>query len=409
MSWLSAFAADFQQHWVTYVGIPMLAAFIGYVTKLLALEMMYRPVEFRGIPPYLGWQGVVPRKAEKMAGAAADLLVGRLITIEEIVSKLDPERMIQELEQPLQRVSEDLIREVGERFMPTLWAQLPEFARVRVVRRLQKEIPQLSVNLWRDVLQEPSRYFDAKQLLVSNMVKDKVLLNEIFRSIGHKEFIFFRNAGFWFGLILGFVQLACWLLWHKAWLIPAFGGLVGLISDWLALQMLFRPLNPVKFMGVTFQGKFISRQNEVAVDYATLIAKQLLTPANMVEHLMSGPFAEQLVDLLHRHVSQAADDQLGIARPLVLYALGSERYQEMRQLIVQRIIELIPEASKHVEAYAMDALDINDTIVRKMSLLTPVEFEGMLRPAFKEDEKTLVLCGAILGFIVGELQVQLML
>jgi len=32
-----------------------------------------------------------------------------------------------------------------------------------------------------------------------------------------------------------------------------------------------------------------------------------------------------------------------------------------------------------------------------------------LRPAFKEDEKTLILAGAILGFIIGELQVQIML
>jgi hypothetical protein len=41
--------------------------------------------------------------------------------------------------------------------------------------------------------------------------------------------------------------------------------------------------------------------------------------------------------------------------------------------------------------------------------MTPEEFEGMLRPAFKEDEPTLILVGAILGFLVGELQIHLML
>lgn len=44
--------------------------------------------------------------------------------------------------------------------------------------------------------------------------------------------------------------------------------------------------------------------------------------------------------------------------------------------------------------------------VAAMERLTPEEFEGMQCPAFKEDEKTLVLAGAALGFLIGELQVR---
>ena len=57
----------------------------------------------------------------------------------------------------------------------------------------------------------------------------------------------------------------------------------------------------------------------------------------------------------------------------------------------------------------MDALDIQNTIVSRMDKLSPEQFEGMLRPAFKQDEWKLVLCGAVLGFIVGEMQFLLML
>jgi hypothetical protein len=35
------------------------------------------------------------------------------------------------------------------------------------------------------------------------------------------------------------------------------------------------------------------------------------------------------------------------------------------------------------------------------------EFEQLLRPAFQQDEWKLIAVGAILGFVVGELQVQL--
>lgn len=406
---MQAIAADFRAHLWIYLSMPLIAALVGYVTKLLALEMMFRPLEFVGIRPWFGWQGVVPRKAQKMAGTATDLLLGNIIRVDELVQRLDPVRMVREVEPLLHSASEDLVREIGERYIPGFWNLMPEFARRSVVRRVQAEIPQVAVLLWQDIARRPAHYLDVRHLLVTNLVRDKALLNDIFRRIGGKEFVFFRNAGFWFGLVLGLVQLACWMSWHQAWLLPAFGAIVGLSSDWIALQMMFRPLYPKKFLGITLHGKFIARQREVARDYASLIAKELLTPANMIEELLRGPFADRVVDLLQQHVRNATDEQLGLARPLVLAAMGSARYLEIRRHIVSRLLELLPQTSREIEQYALDALDINNTIVARMDLLTPEQFEGLLRPAFKEDEKTLVLCGAVLGFVVGELQVQLMI
>jgi hypothetical protein len=52
MSW-HAIVADFQAHFWSYLGMPLVAAFVGYTTKIAALEMMFRPIEFIGIKPYL--------------------------------------------------------------------------------------------------------------------------------------------------------------------------------------------------------------------------------------------------------------------------------------------------------------------------------------------------------------------
>ena len=48
-------------------------------------------------------------------------------------------------------------------------------------------------------------------------------------------------------------------------------------------------------------------------------------------------------------------------------------------------------------------------LVSKMQQLTDEEFEGVLRPAFQQDEWKLIAVGAALGFLVGELQVYVML
>jgi hypothetical protein len=43
-----------------------------------------------------------------------------------------------------------------------------------------------------------------------------------------------------------------------------------------------------------------------------------------------------------------------------------------------------------------------------MQTLSPEEFEGLLRPAFEQDEWILIAVGAALGFLVGEMQVLVM-
>jgi len=87
----------------------------------------------------------------------------------------------------------------------------------------------------------------------------------------------------------------------------------------------------------------------------------------------------------------------------------SERAAITKRLIADKVVERMPDTLKHIERYAADAMDIRNTLVAKMQQLTPSQFEGLLRPAFQQDEWILIAVGAALGFLVGELQVFIML
>lgn len=401
--------ADFQANMWLYISIPFVSGIIGYVTKVVAIQMMFSPMEFVGIKPFLGWQGIVPRKAEKMAMISVDLMTSKLIKPSEIFGRLDPERIAKEIEIPMMAAAEDVVREVAQQYQPGLWEGMPEFARQKIIARVKAESPAVVAAIMQEVKNNTDKYFDIKHMVLTNLMKDKALLNDIFKKVGKQEFRFFSNAGFYFGFGIGLVQMVCWLLFKQPWMLPAFGGFVGFFSDWIALQMMFRPQLPTRFMGMTFQGLFLKRQKEVAADYAALISKQLLTPANMMEELFRGAFSDRIMELVHKNVKRLVDEQAGVARPLVVYAVGSQRYIEMKNTVADRILQKMPETMKHVEAYAEDAMDVRNTLVSRMQELTPQEFEGMLRPAFKEDEWSLIAVGAVLGFLVGEAQIQFML
>ncbi len=409
---LQSIIADFQQHFWLYISIPFISGFIGYITKVIAIQMMFGPLEFKGVRLFgipLGWQGIVPRKAEKMATTAVELMTTKLIKPEEIFARLDPKRIAKEIELPLMVAAEDITREVAQEYQPGLWEGMPEFARRRLIKRVQAKAPQIVEHIMSEVQNDVKKYFDIKHMVVNNLLKDKRLLNEIFKKVGRQEFKFFTNVGFVFGFAIGLVQLLCWILFKQPWMLPAFGGFVGFFSDWMALQMMFRPLQPKKIMGFTLQGLFIRRQNEVAADYAALISKQLLTSGNMMEELFTGTHSDKVIELVGRYVKQEIDQQAGIVKPLVVYAMGGQKYQSLKEQVAVRILAQLPETMKYIESYAEDAMDIRNTLVSRMQDLTPEEFEGMLRPAFKEDEWSLIIVGAVLGFLVGEMQIHLML
>ncbi len=400
---------DLAEHWHVYATMPFIAALIGYLTKRVAIEMMFRPLEFVGIRPFLGWQGVIPANARRMATTAVDLLTGHLLDPKEIFARLDPDRMVRELEQPLLRAVEGITREVMEQYQPRLWDALPERARRMLINQVHAQAPKVVTKLMRELSGNVEDVLDVKDMLVTNMVRDKALTCRLIKEVAQPELRFIAHSGIYFGFVIGLVQIAAWALTKEPLVMPIFGFLTGFVTDWLALKMIFYPRRPRRFLGIRWQGLFQKRRQQVAVDYGGLIADEVLTGANVMEAVLTGPRSDRLFELITREVQRTIDQQAGAAKPIVALTVGGRQYQEMKRAAAAKAIEYLPDTMRHVEGYATDALDVRNTIVDKMQQLSPVEFEGILRPAFRQDEWKLILTGAVIGGLIGELQVLVLL
>jgi len=408
-SW-SQIVVDVQLNWWLYLSMPFVAALIGYVTKIVAIKMMFQPIEFIGIKPFFGWQGIVPRKAATMASIACDTMTSRLIRPEDIFNKLDPDRIAKEIEKPLLAAVEDITREVAAVYSPGLWEAAPETVKRLIISRIQNEAPNIVRAIMVDIKQNIDSVFDLKDMVVSNLLRDKPLLNRIFLEAGSGEFKFIRNSGIYFGFMIGVVQAVTWAVTQNPLVMPLFGLFTGWFTDWLALKMVFNPKHPTKYlMGlIEWQGLFLKRRAEVSAEYGRLIAKEIVTSRNIIDAVLKGPLSDRLFGMVQKQVQKVVDEQSGIAKPFVVFAVGSSKYQEMKRLVAEEIMKRLPDTMKHIEEYAADAMAIENTLATKMQELSVEEFEGLLHPAFEQDEWILIAVGASLGFIVGEMQVFIM-
>jgi uncharacterized membrane protein YheB (UPF0754 family) len=398
---------DFGVNWVIYLSMPLVAAFVGWSTKIVALEMLYRPVEFKGIGP-IGWQGIIPRRAGKVGSKTIELLTANLLKPEELFGRIDAGEAVEALRAPLLPAVDEISRDLAEQIRPGLWDSLPEVGRKAVTARIHAQAPRIVENMLNEMKADLTRYVDLQFLAITTLVRNKDKLVKLMRSLSDDAMAFVRRSGIYFGLGIGLVQMVAWALFKNPWIMPAFGFGVGFISDYIALNMLFRPVQPTKYLGfIKFQGLMHAQRDKITRDYAKILADDLFSPEVLFDGLLHGPGADKLFALVAKQVDAAIDAQAGIAAPVLVLAVGTQRYRALKDRVAEQVLERLPATLLEAQDYATSVIDLEATIVDKMNQLTNDEYESILRPVFKDDEPLMIAVGAILGGIVGELQVQM--
>lgn len=384
-----------------YLSIPVTSAIIGWGTNVLALKMTFYPVEFIGIKPYIGWQGIIPSKASKMAKLSVDLWTTRLVDVKELFAQIDPAQVAEEMRPQFDRISKEIMDDFMVQQMPEVWSRLPESVKKVAYARISRDMPKIVKEIMTDVKENIEEVFDLKAMVVQRLMQDKSLLNEIFLKCGREEFKFIERSGIYFGFLFGLVQMGVWYLYDAWWILPVFGLLVGYATNWLALKLIFEPVKPIKIFGKEFQGLFITRQNEVSAEYAAMLAKEIFTFDRIFAAIINGPTKEKFVTLISGHAKNAIDQSVGISKPLVKFMAGERNYEKMKDIAVEKTIKELPASVKPVFPYAEEAMDLETVFREKMQALSAPEFVDFLRPVFQEDELKLILTGAFLGMAAG--------
>ena len=110
--------------------------------------------------------------------------------------------------------------------------------------------------------------------------------------------------------------MVAWALFKNPWIMPAFGFAVGFISDYIALNMLFRPVRPRKFLGfIPFQGLLHAQRDKITHDYAKILAEDLFSPEILFDGDHQGPRRGQTLRARGQGNRRAIDAQTGVARP----------------------------------------------------------------------------------------------
>ncbi|TLG12136.1 hypothetical protein FEK35_11475 [Nocardia cyriacigeorgica] len=408
------------------VTIPLFTGVIGYITNWTGVLMLFRPIAFHGIHvpglralyPFLpkriqvlpllsydgrmGWQGIVPSRADKMASIAVDKGLSKLGSVADFYRELEPDALAEHLASIADEQIRDIVEEILRREHPQLWYNLPSQVREMVHDRVRAQLPDILRQLTVELGENIDQLLDVKQMVIRYFQARPQLLNQLFQVLGAKELRFMQNFGFYFGAPMGAVLVAVLHLtgWPTLAVLPIGGVIIGWVVNWVGINMIFAPAEP-KWWCPWRQGLLIKRQPEITAGYAELVSGQVVTVANIGDELLNGPRSDRTMQMLEDTLRPAADRALGPARSAVKFVLGSREYDALQSTITSEAMAIAPIAFADPDFNIRQGKQINDYIAKQMSVLSPNDFVEMLRSAIKQDEWLLFVHGGVLGLFAG--------
>jgi uncharacterized membrane protein YheB (UPF0754 family) len=211
------------------------------------------------------------------------------------------------------------------------------------------------------------------------------------------------NFGFIFGFLLGIpvAYITEILLPGQWWALPICGVIVGYVTNWLGLWMIFQPVDQRQIGPFKLHGLFLRRQPEVAEVYAKIIADDIVTLNNIGEELLEGRRADRTRQMIETSLRPAVDRAVGVTRSAVRVAVGADVYDTIRESVAVEAVDYTMTPLSNPDFNEQQSARVRSLITDRMRTMSSADFSEMLRSGMREDEWLLLLHGAVLGFGAG--------
>jgi uncharacterized membrane protein YheB (UPF0754 family) len=354
----------------------------------------------------VGWQGIIPSRAAKMGSIAVDKGIAKLGNPSEFYERIDPEKLADYIVESSRGDIRELVEDAVRREHPQLWRELTPEMREGLHSRVERQFPEIVHEIFDRIGSNIDQLLDVKLMVIRRIEESPELANKIFKSVGDKELRLIINMGFVIGFALG-IPVAALTALTGSWVLLVCGPIVGWVTNWVAILMIFEPVEPRRIMGIRFQGMFLRRQQEVADIYAGVIADDIVTVKNMGEELLHGANSDRTRRMIADALRPAIDRSVGSARPLVRLAVGPQSYDAIRETVAQEGVEYTITPLSDPDINRRQSAAIRTLLAERMREMESEDFSDMLRSAIRQDEWLLLAHGGVLGVVGGALHLLL--
>lgn len=187
-------------------------------------------------------------------------------------------------------------------------------------------------------------------------------------------------------------------------LLPLITALIGWVTNYIAIKMLFHPRKPVKILFFTIQGILPRRQPDIAVQLGRIVATDLLSSKDLVTQLTNQDSKSVYKTFVDTQSEQFIREKLQKAAPVSRLLLRSKTLVKLKAAFVDELMVQLPALIEHLTEPEQGSLDIQQLVEDRVREFSTDRLEKILYDILAKEFRFIEILGAILGFIIGTLQ-----
>lgn len=190
----------------------------------------------------------------------------------------------------------------------------------------------------------------------------------------------------------------------KCFLLVFIGAMIGWITNFIAIKMLFRPYKEVNLIFFKIQGLLPKRRNEIGNSIAEVVNNELVSVKDIISKISPEDIEENIGLIVDGILESRLKEEIVKNFPMAAFFLSDSMLEKIKHIIKQSILDHKEEMINVFAEYLENKVDIKSIIVEKVNGFSLEKIEEIIITLAKKELKHIEYIGAVLGGIIGLVQ-----
>lgn len=193
---------------VVIILIPLISAFVGWLTNYIAVKMLFRPKDKVKIL-FFSIQGVFPKNQEAVAKRIGNMVANELFSSKDIRERMQHPDNLNIIRKTVEAKIDEYLNITFPKNYPFTSIFLGKNRKTKIKDDLIMEVEKVAPEVIEKYILDIEKELDIEEIIrkkVAHLPPEK--LEEMLNSILQKEFKFIEYIGGLIGLVIGILQLA---------------------------------------------------------------------------------------------------------------------------------------------------------------------------------------------------------
>lgn len=191
---------------------------------------------------------------------------------------------------------------------------------------------------------------------------------------------------------------------YRLILLPVIGAIIGWLTNYIAIKMLFKPYHPVRILGFTFHGVLPKRREAFAHSLAKTIEKELLSSKDISEILEESGWEEEVEHAIEGIIRNYIRTESVKKYPIV-GVLSDSILNSIKYYLSKEIIKQVEGKKPELLDRFHDMVNVRELVANKVDAFDIKRLEKLVFDLVARELRHIEIVGAVLGFIIGCVQV----